>query len=70
MKSFPKVGESVSILMPLSDDRKILRQSLIPGLLKNLNYHLSRQMSHITLFEMGHVFAKDVSKKIFPNLSV
>ncbi|MBG0762510.1 phenylalanine--tRNA ligase subunit beta [Acholeplasma laidlawii] len=62
IESFPKVGESVSILMPLSDDRKILRQSLIPGLLKNLNYHLSRQMSHITLFEMGHVFAKDVEK--------
>src|SRR5690554_4614803 len=62
IESFPKVGESVSILMPLSDDRKILRQSLIPGLLKNLNYHLSRQMSHITLFEMGHVFAKNVEK--------
>lgn len=63
--SFPQIGDVVKILMPLSDDRKVLRQSLIPGLLKNLNYHLSRQMNHISLFEAGHVFAQGIEKNHF-----
>lgn len=59
---FPKIGKSVRILTPLSDDRKYLRQSLIPGLLNNLNYHLSRQMQDLSLFEIGHVFAEGVEQ--------
>ncbi len=57
---FPLIGEPVKLLMPMSEDRMILRQSLIPGLLSTARYHLSRQMSDLALFEMGHVFAKDV----------
>src|SRR5690606_24291672 len=59
---FPQFGKQVHVLMPLSDDRSILRQSLIPGLLKNLNYHLSRQMNHLSIFETGHVFAEGLEK--------
>ncbi|CDR31284.1 Phenylalanine--tRNA ligase beta subunit [Acholeplasma oculi] len=59
---YPIVGETVSLLMPMSEDRKVLRQSLIPGLIDHLNYTLKRQMENITTFEIGHVFAKDVEK--------
>ncbi|MFA7417892.1 MAG: phenylalanine--tRNA ligase subunit beta [Acholeplasma sp.] len=62
IEDFPMIGKSVGVLMPLSDERNCLRQSLIPGLLKNLNYHLSRQMNNISIFEIGHVFAEGNEK--------
>src|SRR5690554_2281927 len=62
INEFPMIGKSVGVLMPLSDERDCLRQSLIPGLLKNLNYHLSRQMNNISIFEIGHVFAEGIEK--------
>lgn len=62
INDFPMIGKSVGVLMPLSDERDCLRQSLIPGLLKNLNYHLSRQMNNISIFEIGHVFAEGIEK--------
>jgi phenylalanyl-tRNA synthetase beta chain len=62
IESFPLIGQSVQVLMPLSDDRNTLRQSLIPGLLKNLNYHVARQMSNLSIFEIGHVFAHGIEK--------
>ena len=62
IESFPLIGESVQVLMPLSDDRNTLRQSLIPGLLKNLNYHVARQMTNLSIFEIGHVFAQGIEK--------
>ncbi|WP_025725129.1 phenylalanine--tRNA ligase subunit beta [Acholeplasma granularum] len=62
IKGFPQIGKNVEILMPLSDDRHILRQSLIPGLLKTLNYHLSRQITDLAIFETGHVFAEGIEQ--------
>ena len=54
------VGEKVSVLMPLSEDKKTLRQSLLHGLLQTVNYNQNRQQSDVCLFEMGHVFAKGI----------
>jgi phenylalanyl-tRNA synthetase beta chain len=53
-----KFGEDVRLLMPLSEDRKVLRQSLIPGILQAINYNQNRQQDNLWLFEMGHVFSK------------
>lgn len=59
---FPQIGEPIQLLMPMSEDRMVLRQSLIPGLLQTIKYHLSRQMNDLALFEIGHVFAKGIEK--------
>ncbi|MDO9628801.1 MAG: phenylalanine--tRNA ligase subunit beta, partial [Acholeplasmataceae bacterium] len=40
---YNQMGEAVSILMPLSEDKKTLRQSLVHGLLETINYNQSRQ---------------------------
>jgi len=59
---YEKIGTPISVLMPLSEDKKVLRQSLINGLLETIKYNKARQVSHMHLFEIGHVFAKDVEK--------
>lgn len=64
---YAKIGETVKILQPLSDDKNTLRQSLITGLLNNVSYHYKRQISDVALFEIGHVFAKGIETQ---NLSV
>ena len=56
---YNKIGEPLSLLMPLSEDKKTLRQSLVHGLLETISYNQSRQQSSIAIFEMGNCFAKD-----------
>lgn len=59
IEGYPLIGETVEVLMPMSDDKKYLRQSLIPGLLSTISYHESRQITDLGFFEVGHVFAKN-----------
>lgn len=49
----------IKMLHPISDDRKVLRHSLVNGLVKNVEYHLSRQMHDIHLFEIGRAYFSD-----------
>ena len=53
---FPSLGKPIGLMMPLSEDRKFLRQSLIPGMLEVLSYNKKRQLDRIHVMEMGHVF--------------
>lgn len=57
---FKQIGEKVELLMPMSEDRAALRQSLVPGLVRNISYHHARQINDVSFFEIGKVFAKDV----------
>lgn len=44
------------LLMPMSEDRSILRQSLIPHLLEAATYNVARRMDSVALYETGAVF--------------
>jgi phenylalanyl-tRNA synthetase beta chain len=55
-------GEPLSLLMPLSEDKKTLRQSLIHGLLETINYNQSRQKEDVFVFEIGNCYAKGFEK--------
>ena len=44
------------LLMPMSEDRSILRQSLIPHLLEAATYNVARRMDSVALYETGSVF--------------
>jgi phenylalanyl-tRNA synthetase beta chain len=57
---YDHLGEPVSILMPLSEERKTLRQSLVNGLLESIKYNQARQMKDIAIFEIGNGFAQDL----------
>ncbi|PKK97306.1 MAG: phenylalanine--tRNA ligase subunit beta [Tenericutes bacterium HGW-Tenericutes-3] len=57
---YQNLGESISILMPLSEDKNTLRQSLVHGLLETVKYNQARQQASVAIFEIGNCFAKDI----------
>ncbi|KPJ99104.1 MAG: hypothetical protein AMJ60_06100 [Desulfobacterales bacterium SG8_35] len=46
----------VELLNPLSEEQKIMRTMMLPGLLQNIARNTSRQSNDIRLFEIGKVF--------------
>lgn len=63
VKIFNDIGDKVSVLRPLTLDRKTLRQSLLNGNLDSIKYNMSRNIEDIFIFEIGSVYAKDIEKK-------
>ncbi|MBE0700467.1 MAG: phenylalanine--tRNA ligase subunit beta, partial [Acholeplasmataceae bacterium] len=59
---YNNLGHPVSVLTPLSEDKKTLRQSLVHGLLEAISYNQSRQIEGVSVFEIGHVFAKGIEE--------
>ena len=59
---FATIGEPVSILMPLSEDRKTLRQSLVNGLVETIRFNQSRRQDDVHIFEIGNCFAQGVEE--------
>lgn len=59
---YQNLGQSLSLLMPLSEDRKTLRQSLIHGLIETISYNQSRQKENNFIFEIGNLYAKGYEK--------
>ncbi|TDI88908.1 MAG: phenylalanine--tRNA ligase subunit beta [Caldithrix sp.] len=49
---------TAQVINPLSEDLSNLRPSLIPGLLKTVQWNINRQNSNLKLFEIGSVFRK------------
>ena len=61
-KLFPALsegGHAVSLAMPMSEDRSILRTSVLPQLLDIAQYNTNRRQSDLALFEIGNVFFTD-----------
>ncbi|AQQ52839.1 phenylalanine--tRNA ligase subunit beta [Planococcus lenghuensis] len=50
--------ETTKLLMPMSEERSVLRQSLIPHLLEAVTYNTARQNDSVALYETGSVFLK------------
>lgn len=48
--------DGLQLLMPMSEDRAVLRNSLIPHLVDNVFYNNSRQQKDVQLFEVGRIF--------------
>ncbi|RCX17442.1 phenylalanyl-tRNA synthetase beta subunit [Fontibacillus phaseoli] len=56
---FPAPGEGgheVKLAMPMSEDRSVLRGSLLPGLIDMAQYNRNRKHDELALFEIGTVF--------------
>ncbi|RLL47920.1 phenylalanine--tRNA ligase subunit beta [Oceanobacillus piezotolerans] len=49
----------VSLSLPMSEDRKYLRLSILPELLKTLSYNEARNQSDLAYYELGSVFISD-----------
>lgn len=46
------------LLMPMSEERSTLRQSLLPHLLESVTYNTARRSDSVALYETGSVFLK------------
>lgn len=49
---------NIELLMPLTEDRKILRKGLIPSLLNVVKYNFSRKNKDVNIFEISKVYYK------------
>ncbi|WP_010272417.1 phenylalanine--tRNA ligase subunit beta [Paenibacillus senegalensis] len=49
-------AKPVKLAMPMSEERSVLRTSIIPNLLETAEYNLNRGSERISLFEIGKVF--------------
>ena len=51
--------EPVYVLMPLTEDRAVMRESLLNGVIENITYNRARKNDNISIFEIGNVHTKD-----------
>ena len=51
-----KSTPQVAVLNPLSDDHQVLRQSLLPGLIRALKYNQDRGQTDVWLYELGRTY--------------
>lgn len=49
-------SELTKLALPMSEERSVLRLSLLPHLLDALKYNLARQIDQVSLYEIGSVF--------------
>ncbi|MEK4802437.1 phenylalanine--tRNA ligase subunit beta [Oceanobacillus sp. FSL K6-0118] len=52
----------INLAMPMSEDHKYLRLSMLPEMLGTLTYNLARNQSNLAYFEMGSVFISNEQK--------
>lgn len=52
-------AKAVKLAMPMSEDRSVLRTSLIPQLLDMAAYNTNRKQPDLALFEIGNLFHSD-----------
>lgn len=50
----------INVLSPMSEDRKVMRQSIIPSLINVYDYNAARKNSNISIFEIGSIYYKEV----------
>ncbi|GGH99687.1 phenylalanine--tRNA ligase subunit beta [Mammaliicoccus vitulinus] len=48
--------EVVELMMPMSEDQAVLRQSLLPRLIDATRYNVARKNKNVALYELGRVF--------------
>lgn len=51
----PEEG-TIEIKNPLSREQEIMRQSLLPGMVKTVSYNIGRQIHDINLFELSNIY--------------
>ena len=56
-------GEAVELLNPMSSEQSVMRQSIIPGLLRSVAYNQSHGVDNVHLYEEGVVFAAAEGRK-------
>ena len=53
--------DPINLLNPIASQMAVMRSSLIPGLLANVQYNVSHKADRVRVFELGKVFKRDAS---------
>lgn len=56
-------GEAVQLINPINADQSVMRQSLIPNLLRSVAYNQNHGVESIALYEVGDVFSTNEGRK-------
>ncbi len=56
-------GLAVELMNPLNADQSVMRQSIIPGLLRSVAYNQARGVRNVQLYEIGMVFSTAEGRK-------
>jgi phenylalanyl-tRNA synthetase beta chain len=51
-------NEDITLLLPMSSDKSVIRQTVIPSLLKIVDYNLARSVKNINIYEISNVYHK------------
>ncbi len=51
-----EIKNPVKVLMPLTEDRNVMRESLLNGLVDTVRYNLARKNENLAFFEIGNVY--------------
>ena len=54
-------SDPIKLLNPIASQMAVMRSSLIPGMLANIQYNVSHKADRVRVFELGKVFARDSS---------
>ena len=54
-------ADPINLLNPIASQMAVMRSSLIPGLLANVQYNVSHKADRVRVFELGKVFTRDSS---------
>ncbi len=65
-----KPFEYIKTLSPLTEDKSIMRYSLIPSLLKVADYNISRNIKDVSIFETSKIYYIDEDYKEVNKLSI
>ena len=57
------LGQAVELLNPMNAEQSVMRQSIIPGLLRSVAHNQARGVKNIELYEQGMVFFAHEGKK-------
>lgn len=50
--------ESISLLSPMTEERAVLRKSVMPSLLHTVNYNQSRKVNEVAIYEVSNVYTQ------------
>lgn len=65
-----KSFEYIQVASPLTEDKKIMRYSLIPSLLKVADYNISRNVKDVNIFETSKIYYMEDGYKEVNKLSI
>ena len=62
-RPFAPVAEPVKLLNPMSEDEAILRTTLVPGMIKSIQWNLNRGLRDVQFYELSKVYAKGTENR-------